>query len=35
MLSWGTITNTEGYTETIDTALSVSWGTHIEIYTLD
>jgi len=33
-LSWGLNTNTEGFTETMDTALALSWGTYIEIYIL-
>ncbi|CAD8094658.1 unnamed protein product [Paramecium primaurelia] len=33
--SWGQFTNTEEYTEMIEIALAVSWGTHIEIYIVE
>ncbi|CAK65593.1 unnamed protein product (macronuclear) [Paramecium tetraurelia] len=33
--SWGQFTNTEEYTEMVEIALAVSWGTHIEIYIVE
>ncbi|CAD8120924.1 unnamed protein product [Paramecium sonneborni] len=33
--SWGQFTNTEEYTEMIEIALAVSWGTHLEIYIVE
>ena len=33
-LSWGLNTNTEGFTETMETAMALCWGTYIEIYVL-
>lgn len=33
-LSSGLMTNSEGYTETIDKVISVCWGSSIDIYTI-